>query len=151
MVRVRGVEDAQRVRGELREERDEVVAVRSAPGRPTSADAPRIVAEAGDRIELDFDRLEEARARLDQLQDVLVEQLRQAQDLGEPIGDGKGPVALHMRRAFRERGGAVGGGVQVALKSYLDELVALRDALGQVGATHRAEDAMIAEAMRRQG
>ncbi|MGM1060554.1 hypothetical protein [Saccharothrix sp. Mg75] len=151
MVRVRGVEDAKRLREELRDERGHEIIGSAEVRRPTGAGAARITAEAGDRIELDFDRLEEARARLDQLQDVLVEQLRQAQDLGEPIGDGKGPVALHMRRAFRERGGAVGGGVQVALKSYLDELIALRDALGQVGATHRAEDAMIAEAMRRQG
>jgi hypothetical protein len=63
--------------------------------------------------------------------------------MDQPLGDGKGPVALNMRRAFGLRGGDVGGGVRTALRSYLRELSLLRDALEQVGKTQQAQDEQV--------
>ncbi|MEU4806065.1 hypothetical protein [Actinosynnema sp. NPDC023587] len=149
MVRVHGVQDAKRLRDELAHEQR----VRPAPpprvDAPTTAGATPIVAQDGDRIALDFDELDSALNRLDALHDALWEHLHRSDRLSDDLGDGKGPVALHMRRAFGLRGGGQDGGVQSSLRSYLDELGALRTALRQVGATHRAEDEAAAEAMRR--
>ncbi|MEV0679567.1 hypothetical protein AB0I60_23875 [Actinosynnema sp. NPDC050436] len=148
MVRVRGIEDAKRLRDGF--EREE----RGRPAPPPRVDAPGtagatpIVAQDGDRVALDFDELDSALTRLDELHNTLHEHLRRSDGLSDDLGDGKGPVALHMRRAFGLRGGGQDGGVQSSLQSYLDELGALRAALRQVGSTHRAEDEAAAEAMR---
>jgi hypothetical protein len=143
MVRVRGVEDAQRLRDELRDDergRGSVDAPEVAA--PTGAGAAGVVADgSADRIELDLDEFARAGGELERLRGELVELLRRAEgEVDQPLGDGQGPVARHMRRAFGLRAGEVGG-VRVALRSYLEELDALRDALHRVGATHQAEDA----------
>jgi hypothetical protein len=146
MVRVRSVEDAKRLRDELeddgpRRHRPPDVAA------PTGAGAAGVVAGPADRIELDYAELSEAENRLTALHDELSARLREAGRLEGPFGDGNGPVALHMRRAFGLRGGEEG--VQAALRTYLEELGELREALRAVGATHRAEDEQIAEGMKR--
>jgi hypothetical protein len=150
VVRVRGVEDARRMREELRDERHgpEAAAVPSvAP--PTGAGAAGVVAEGGDLIEMDLSEFATAEGRLAELHGTLSRLLGLAGgELAQPLGDGKGPVAKHMRRAFGLRAGDVGGGVQVALRSYLDELEVLRDALHQVRRTQQAEDAQAAQDLR---
>ncbi|MEU4741904.1 hypothetical protein AB0G02_15770 [Actinosynnema sp. NPDC023658] len=151
VVRVRGVEDAQRMHEELRAERRGTVAVALpvVPG-PTGAGAAGVVAEGGDRIELDLDSFTSAVSDLDRLHGVLTDLLsRTDREMEQSLGDGKGPVALNMRRAFRLRGDVVGGGVRAALRSYVEELTALREALRQVGATHQAEDEQVARTMGR--
>ncbi|WP_033441773.1 hypothetical protein [Saccharothrix sp. NRRL B-16314] len=155
VVRVRGVEDAKRMREELRDERHGSGAVTPVIAPPTGAGAARVVAEGGDRIEVDLDEFTRAESRLAELHGTLSELLgRAGGELGQPLGDGRGPVARHMRQAFGLRAGDqdagdVGGGVQTALRSYLKELERLRDALHQVGVTHRAEDEQVAEELRR--
>ncbi|MFC6088518.1 hypothetical protein Q5530_22615 [Saccharothrix sp. BKS2] len=143
MVRVRGVEDAQRLREELKDDERGRGSV-DAPdvAAPTGAGAAGVVADgAADRIELDLDEFTRAGGELERLRGELVELLRRAEgEVDQPLGDGQGPVALHMRRAFGLRAGEVGGGVRVALRSYLRELDALREALDRVGKTHQAED-----------
>lgn len=148
MQRVRGVEDARRLRDELDEDRPR----RQAPppvGAPTGAGATPIAPQDGEHIALDFRELNQAMSDLDELHAALYDDLTRADELAGPFGDGKGPVALHMRRAFGLRGGDLDGGVQSALRSYLRELEVLREALRQVGATHQAEDEAAAERMRR--
>lgn len=150
VVRVRGVEDARRMREELRDEqRLEAVAVPVVKA-PTGAGAADVVAEGGDRIELDLGAFNGAVADLDRLHAVLTELLARAnREMDQPLGDGKGPVALHMRRAFGLRGGDLGGGVRAALRSYLAELTELRRSLHQVGETHRAQDEQVEQTLRR--
>ncbi|MFI9010615.1 hypothetical protein ACIGNX_25600 [Actinosynnema sp. NPDC053489] len=151
VVRVRGVEDARRMREELRHEQrgSDAVAVPEV-SRPTGAGAAGVVAEGGDRIELDLASFGTAVSDLDRLHGVLTDLLARAdREMDQPLGDGKGPVALNMRRAFGLRGGDVGGGVRAALRSYLEELTALREALREVGATHQAEDEQVARTMGR--
>lgn len=154
VVRVRGVEDAKRMREELRDERhgtgDAVAAqlVSSRVAAPTGAGAADVVARGGDVIELDLAEFARAESRLAELQATLSGLLEQAGgELAQPLGDGKGPVARHMRQAFGLRAGDLGGGVQMALRSYLEELGALRDALHRVGATHQAEDEQVARGL----
>lgn len=131
------------MREELRDERPgSEAAVTPVVAAPTGAGAAGVVAEGGDVIELDLGEFTRAEGRLAELHGTLSRLLGLAGgDLAQPLGDGKGPVAKHMRRAFGLRAGDVGGGVQVALRSYLAELEALRDALHQVGRTQQAVDA----------
>ncbi|MET1073442.1 MAG: hypothetical protein ABWY11_12415 [Umezawaea sp.] len=150
VVRVRGVEDAERLREKLREE--PAVGMIAPPGvaAPTGAGTADIVADGGDLIELELGAFTNAVSDLDQLHDVLSELLERAgHEAAQPLGDGKGPVSLNMRRAFGLRGGDVGGGVRAALRSYLEELEGLRGALQQVGATHQAQDEESARTMGR--
>ncbi|MEV8442305.1 hypothetical protein AB0425_33435 [Actinosynnema sp. NPDC051121] len=151
VVRVRGVEDAKRMREELRDEQRESGAV-AVPvvDAPTGAGAAGVVAEGGDFIELDLASFTTAVADLERLHGVLTGLLARAdREMEQPLGDGKGPVALYMRRAFGLRGGDVGGGVRTALRSYLKELELLRDALEQVGRTQRAQDEQVRQDLER--
>jgi hypothetical protein len=145
MERVRDQEQARRMLSELerdrpRHERPPDVAA------PTGAGFADVVA-SGDRIQLDPAELAEALRRLDALHDEIATRLAESTRLEGPLGDGHGPVARHMRGAFGLRGGP--SGVQGALRSYLDELGALRAALHQVGVTHQAQDEAVADTMRR--
>ncbi|PSL52956.1 hypothetical protein B0I31_11047 [Saccharothrix carnea] len=151
VVRVRGVEHAKQMREELREDErgSRAVAVPEVSA-PTGAGAAGVVAEGGDRIELDLSSFGTAVADLDRLHGVLTELLTRAErEMDQPLGDGKGPVARNMRHAFGLRGSDLGGGVRAALRSYLSELTELREALQQVGATQQAQDHHIAEALGR--
>lgn len=151
VVRVRGVEDARRMREELRDEQREsgAVLVPEVAG-PTGAGAAGVVAEGGDFIELDLASFAAAVSDLERLHGVLTELLARAdREMDQPLGDGKGPVALNMRRAFGLRGGDVGGGVRLALRSYVRELTLMRDALEQVGKTQRAQDEQVRQDLER--
>ncbi|CAL9396351.1 hypothetical protein SUDANB95_01357 [Actinosynnema sp. ALI-1.44] len=146
MERVRDEEHARRLLKDLerdkpRHERPPEVAA------PTGAGSADVVAHRGDRIALDPAELAEALRRLDGLHDEIEARLGESVELERPFGDGRGPVARHMRAAFGLRGGH--RGVQGALRSYLDELGALREALRQVGATHQTQDEAVADTMRR--
>ncbi|HWO64273.1 MAG TPA: hypothetical protein VNO31_30000 [Umezawaea sp.] len=150
VVRVRGVEDAERLREELRDRRAVGTVVPPEVAAPTGAGTADVVAEGGDVIELDPVAFAGAVSDLDRLHGVLSDLLdRAGREAEEPLGDGKGPVSLNMRRAFGLRGGDVGGGVRAALRSYLEELEGLRGALQEVGATHQAQDEESARTMGR--
>ncbi|MEJ2857302.1 MULTISPECIES: hypothetical protein [unclassified Saccharothrix] len=145
MERVRDENHARRMLDELdrdrpRHERPPDVAA------PTGAGFADVVAQA-DRIELDPAELAEALRRLDALHDEISTRLAESVRLEGPFGDGHGPVSRHMRAAFGLRAGH--SGVQGALRSYLDELGALRAALHQVGVTHQTQDEAVADTMRR--
>ncbi len=150
VVRVRGVEDAERLRKELREETSVGMVVPSEVAAPKGAGTADVVAEGGDLIELDLDAFTGAVSDLDRLHGVLSDLLERAgREAEEPLGDGKGPVSLNMRRAFGLRAGDVGGGVRAALRSYLEELDGLRGALQHVRATHQTQDEESARTMGR--
>lgn len=151
VVRVRGVEHARQMREELRDEQRGSGAV-AVPvvSAPSGAGAAGVVAEGGDRIELDLGSFSSAVADLDRLQGVLTELLARAErEMEQPLGDGKGPVARNMREAFGLRGSDIGGGVRAALHSYLTELTELREALHEVGETQRVQDDQVAQAIGR--
>ncbi|WP_380730401.1 hypothetical protein [Saccharothrix hoggarensis] len=150
VVRVRGVEDARRMREELRDERERPRGA-SAPAvaPPTGVGPAGVVAEGGDRIELDLDEFTRAETRLAELHATLARLLVRTADLEQPLGDGKGPVARHMRKAFGLRAGDLGGGVQSALQSYLVELQVMRDALEQVSDTQKSVDEQAEQDLRR--
>jgi len=76
-------------------------------------------------IEADLDELRVAEQELARLQEGLMEHLRAANALTEPMQDGTGPVTTHMRRAFLDRAD-IDGGVQAALSDYLTELLVVR-------------------------
>ncbi len=151
VVRVRGVEHARKMREELR---DEERGGRAVPlpvvSAPSGAGAAGVVAEGGDLIELDLGSFSSAVADLERLHAELTELLaRTDREVEQPLGDGKGPVARNMRQAFGLRAGDLGGGVRAALRSYLEELTEVREALHQVSSTHRAQDEQVARAMER--
>lgn len=138
----------------LREYRQQAQDGREGPVRhaaevagPSGAGAAGVVGEDKDGIELDPAEIAEAQRQLDKLSDDIAQYLQQAVDLDGPLGDGKGPVAAHMRKAFGLRGGAGPGGVQAALQQYLAELARLRDAIARVAATHQASDDTTADAL----
>ena len=151
VVRVRGVEHAEQMREELRgQERGSRAVALPEVSAPTGAGAAGVVAEGGDRIELDLHSFGTAVADLERLHGVLTELLARAdREMDQPLGDGKGPVARNMREAFGLRGGDLGGGVRAALRSYLAELTEVRKALQQVSATQKAQDEQVEQALGR--
>ncbi|QFZ22123.1 hypothetical protein [Saccharothrix syringae] len=150
VVRVRGVEHAKQLREELEHERVAGYVVPPEVGRPTGAGAAGVVAEGGDLIEMDLPAFTAAVSDLDRLHAVLTDLLGRAdRELDQPLGDGRGPVALHMRRAFGLRGGDLSGGVRHALRSYLDELEAVRASLQGVRDAQQAQDQQVGQALGR--
>ncbi|WP_146174663.1 hypothetical protein [Umezawaea tangerina] len=140
--------DAERMREQLQTDRPTTTVATPVIAPPTGAGTADVIADGGDRIELDLAAFTTAVADLDRLHGVVTDLLgRAARESEQPLGDGKGPVSLNMRHAFGVRSGDVGGGVRSALRSYLAELGALREALQQVSTTHQAEDEHTARAM----
>jgi len=97
-----------------------------------------------DGIEVDFDALRDAERQLAALNDELVEHLKAANGLTDPLTDGTSPVTGPMRKLFRSRAD-MEGGVQTALLEYLDELIAVQQAIrdtldGYVGVDSEAAD-----------
>lgn len=152
--RVRSEQDARELRRELRrqerEHRDGPVRHASDVAAPTGAGTADVVAEGADGIDLDPEEIATAERELGKLYYEIASYLQQAQQLAGPLGDGKGPVARHLRRAFGLRGGEDPGGVQAALRAYLEELAGLRDAISRVGAVHQASDDEAAATMNTQ-
>lgn len=151
--RVRGRAEARELRdewrAELRDERREDRHRQHANdvAAPTGAGAATIVAQDGDGIDLDLDQLTAATAALDQRYQELSGYLREAVELQGELADGSSPVTHPMRKAFGIRAGAEEGGIQAALRAYLAELAAMREAIRQVGALHQAQDEQAAAAM----
>jgi hypothetical protein len=143
MVTVRGKTDARRLlRDDLDGDKlDGPLEKASQVARPTGEGAAGVVGDdSGGGIELDLDELAEAQHAIDTKYDELSSYLRLAEELSGPLSDGKGPVTGPMRAAFGLRGGEDSGGVQAALRSYLDELDGLRAAIRQVAASHQSQD-----------
>lgn len=102
-----------------------------------------------DGIAVDLDDLVRAERELAELHDDLFAQLRAATALDGPLGDGAGPVALHMRRAFLDRAD-LEGGVQAALVDYIEELFTVRSAILQTLAAYQGVDGELAARLNRQ-
>ncbi|RSD21363.1 hypothetical protein [Amycolatopsis eburnea] len=115
--------------------------------KPDGGGSAALVADAG-LIALDYDQVEQAKAALDERSRALSAHLAAAAELSTPLTDGHGPVAHWMRRSFGLRGGTDPGGVQATLRSYLDELASLRQALDTVATTHHRNDDEAAEVLR---
>lgn len=102
-----------------------------------------------DGIDVDLDALVLAERELAELHDDLFEQLRAATALSGPLGDGSGPVATHMRKAFLDRAD-VEEGVQAALVDYIEELLTVRSAIVQTLAAYQGVDNELAGRLHRQ-
>jgi hypothetical protein len=151
MATVRDEADARRqLRAEHQRENHEDPGPRekaSQVAKPEGSGSAALVADGGDVIALDYAEIADAQKALDEHYQEIARHLGNAQELGAPLTDGKGPVSHWMRRSFGLRGGAEAGGVQPALRSYLDELASLRQALDTVAATHRRNDEEAAAAL----
>ncbi|OLF17383.1 hypothetical protein [Actinophytocola xanthii] len=102
-----------------------------------------------DGIAADFDALVTAERELAQLHDDLFAQLREANSLSGPLGDGSSPVTGPMRKAFLDRAD-VDGGVQAALVDYIEELFDVRSAILQTLSTYQGVDGDAAARLNRQ-
>jgi hypothetical protein len=144
MATVRDEADARRqLRAEHRQEKQDQHEPRetaSTVAKPQGGGSAALVADGGDVLALDYAEIAAARKALDDRYQEVARYLGNAQDLGTPLADGKGPVSHWMRASFGLRGGAEAGGVQTALRSYLTELASLRQALDTVAASHRRND-----------
>ncbi|MEC3976723.1 hypothetical protein [Amycolatopsis sp. H20-H5] len=149
MVRVQDTADAASRREALRQDRhaNPPAHVGKAAGvaRPEGEGATGLVADGTDGLTLDYAELAAAQRALDERYREIEGHLGSATELGSPLRDGKGPVSDHMRQSFGKRGGGADGGVQAALRSYLTELAALRETLGQAMAAHQRQDQAAAD------
>lgn len=154
MAIVRDRQDAQQMRDAERELRKQTkhehVSRAAEIAAPAGAGSAQIVAAGADRIELDPLVLNTVESELARLHDELTRCLALTQELGGELQDGKSPVTQPMRKAFGLRAGAGPGGVQAALREYLDELAGLREAIRRVRSAHQENDLRTAVAFRAQ-
>jgi hypothetical protein len=90
-------------------------------------------------VEADLNELRVAEQELARLQEGLLEHLRAANALTEPMRDGTGPVTTHMRKAFLDRAD-LDGGVQAALTDYMEELLIVRGNILDAVAAYQGVD-----------
>lgn len=102
-----------------------------------------------DGIAVDLDALVRAERELAELHEDLFAQLRDADSLSGPLGDGGGPVANHLRRAFLDRAD-VEGGVKAALLEYIEELLVVRTAMMQTLGAYQGVDNDLASRLNQQ-
>jgi hypothetical protein len=102
-----------------------------------------------DGIAVDLDALVRAERELTELHDDLFAQLQAAESLSGPLGDGGGPVANHLRRAFLDRA-ALEGGVRSALLDYMKELLDVRLAIRQTLGAYQGYDNDLATRLNQQ-
>lgn len=100
-------------------------------------------------VEADLNELRAAERELARLHEGLMEHLRAANALTEPMTDGSSPVAKHMRKAFFDRAD-IEGGVQAALVDYMEELMAVRAGILDAVADYEGVDSAAAEQLKRQ-
>jgi hypothetical protein len=86
-----------------------------------------------DGMEAQLDALLTTEGRLAGLQNDLMAQLHDAEKLTDELKDGSGPIAVKMRRTFLQLADN-DGGVQAALRGYINELFGVRLAI--VGTLH---------------
>ncbi|WP_154697742.1 hypothetical protein [Lentzea guizhouensis] len=103
-----------------------------------------------DRVEIDPADFDQAVRQLHRRRDELAGYLAQSAELATPLPDGKGPVAVQMRKAFGLRARDVEGGVRAALQSYVQQLDLVIDALENVKKVHVGVDENTAAAFKRQ-
>ncbi|WP_258949771.1 hypothetical protein [Lentzea californiensis] len=139
------MDEAERLRESLRDRRAvEVV------GSVTGVGLVGIPATGADRIEVDPDDFDQAIRHLHRRRDELAGHLADSAVLAAPLPDGKGPVAVRMRKAFGLRARDVEGGVRAALQSYVQQLDLVIAALENVKTTHVAVDETAAATFKRQ-
>jgi hypothetical protein len=93
-----------------------------------------------DGISADVDELIALSNTLQTLRDQLTGHLTTAAQLTEPLEDGSSPVTGPMRKAFLQRAD-VDEGVQGTLAQYIEELDAVRRAIGDTLTTYTGVDA----------
>lgn len=102
-----------------------------------------------DGIEVELDALASTERNLAGLHDQLMEQMRSATVLTDKLQDGSGPVAVRMREAFLRRAD-VDGGVQKALREYMEELFDVRVVILQTLAGYQRVDDEATDLLSRQ-
>ncbi|HET9138697.1 hypothetical protein [Actinophytocola sp.] len=102
-----------------------------------------------DGFEVDLAELLRTEHDLAGLHDTLVGFMNDATALAGPLKDGSSPVAKHMQRAFFERAD-LDGGLQQALREYMRELLAIREALLATVRSYQSLDAGVVDRINRQ-
>ncbi|GAA3021120.1 hypothetical protein [Actinokineospora globicatena] len=109
-----------------------------------------ITGSGSDAVEVDYAALERADRELAALHDDLVKQLRAAEDLGEPLSAGTGPVAVAMSRSFLGRADTTDG-LRAVLSNYLKELAEVRATIKATLVAYRSVDEHAETAIRHAG
>ncbi|SES28057.1 hypothetical protein SAMN05216188_13022 [Lentzea xinjiangensis] len=135
MVRVDSRDEAERLKEALRDGRAAEVV-----GPVSGIGLVGVPTTGADRIEVDPADFDQAIRHLHRRRDELAGHLADSAVLAAPLPDGKGPVAVQMRKAFGLRARDVEGGVRAALQSYVQQLDLVIDALENVKKTHAAVD-----------
>jgi hypothetical protein len=139
------MDEAERLKESLRD--GHVVGV---AGPASGAGLVGIPTTGGDHVEIDPADFDQAVRQLYRRRDELARYLADSAALATPLPDGKGPVAVQMRKAFGLRARDVEGGVRAALQSYVRQLDLVIDALENVKKVHVAVDESTAAAFKRQ-
>ncbi|GAA3009170.1 PE domain-containing protein [Actinokineospora diospyrosa] len=108
------------------------------------------VTGGGDVVEVDYAALEAADRELAGLHDDLIRQLRAAEDLGDPLAAGAGPVAAAMSRSFLGRADTTDG-VRAVLANYIEELAEVRATIRASLVAYRSVDEHAESAIRHAG
>ncbi|WP_157528575.1 hypothetical protein [Nocardia sp. NRRL S-836] len=139
------MDEAERLKKSLRDGH-----VATVVGPATTGGLVGIPATGADHIEIDPADFDQAVRHLYRRRDELAGYLADSAALATPLPDGKGPVAVHMRKAFGLRARDVEGGVRAALQSYVAQLDLVIDALENVKKMHVAVDDSTAAAFKAQ-
>ncbi|SES25511.1 hypothetical protein [Actinokineospora terrae] len=109
-----------------------------------------ITGSGTDGLEVDYAALQRAETELAALQRDLVAHLRAAEDLGEPLAAGAGPIAATMSRTFLGRADTTDG-LRKVLANYLEELAEVRATISATLAAYRGVDEHAENAIRHAG
>jgi uncharacterized protein YukE len=97
---------------------------------------------AGAGFHVDMDEFTTAMAKLADQYEAMVRQLERTTELDAALPDGSGPVAEIVGHAFHHRLGS-DGGMRYAVRTYLDHVTRIVDALNETAANYqRVEDDM---------
>ena len=145
MVRVGSVGEAESLKRSIEDE-----GVLEITGPVSGTGLVGIPTTGADSIAIDPGDFDQAIRLLHQRRDELAGHLADSAVLATPLPDGKGPVAVQMRKAFGLRARDTEGGVRAALTSYVQQLDLVINALENVKKTHVATDENAAATLKRQ-
>jgi hypothetical protein len=145
VVRVGSVGEAESLKKSIEDE-----GVLEVLGPVTGTGLVGIPATSADSIAIDPGDFDQAIRLLHQRRDELAGHLAGSAVLATPLPDGKGPVAVQMRKAFGLRARDAEGGVRASLTSYVRQLDLVIEALETVKKTQVAVDENAAATFQRQ-
>lgn len=105
---------------------------------------PHVVGDAG--FHVDMAEFDTAMGKLTRYYEAMLDQLDRATALDAALPDGAGPVAEIVGHAFNHRLGS-DGGMRYAVRTYLNHVTQIVEALNQTAATYRQVEEQITRAV----